>query len=485
MNHPERSLPRLLAIAALIAFPGCGGTDSADRPAAASSQDTYTISLPETPAAEYLRQVLTRYQNTRAYRDRGQVRLDIEKNGKRVRRTAPMHVVMDGPTIWIAAYDARIWSDSDRMIGWIADPQTDFHDSQVVLGPPAAGGRSASRPGLETLLRDPILTSRMVSGLGGPPPQLEWLLDPNPMGKLFGTESDAPPSSDTPEERSIRYDGLARRENVQCVIVQATAGEDVYRFWIDPTRSLIHGVELPVSMAGKQIELEGWKVHALELVLADATFQSPASPYQITDMPDAELPPQPKYLRAMVPLPPPPPDRRLGRTLPTLQATDRTGRITVNQRGIDRPLTLWYAGVDPSVGDAQVRNVHAAEILSAWIRQSPESIRESVRPVALVDDSTARLFTDAGLANGFWVLLDQRGNRDTRGLELEAGRAMLVDSSGKVVWIGDPFSAADIISLAAIAGDVIAGVDVSDQIHRQWKADHDAYRQRVAELQTP
>ncbi|WP_182868075.1 hypothetical protein [Stieleria mannarensis] len=472
----------------MIAFPGCGGTDSADRPTATSSQDTFTISLPETPAAEYLRQVLTRYQNTRSYRDHGEVRLDIEQDGQRVRRTAPMHVVMDGPTIWIAAYDARIWSDSERMIGWIADPQTDFHDSQVVLGPPAADGRSAARPALEALLRDPILTSRMVSGLGGPPPQLEWLLDPNPMGKLFGgTETTGAPDEEAQgeENREIKYDGLARRDNVQCVIVQATAGEDVYRFWIDPMRSLIHGVELPVSMAGKQIELEGWKVHSLELVLADATFQSPESRYRMADMPDADLPPQPKYLRAMVPLPPPAPDRRLGRRLPALKVTDRTGRITVTQRGVDRPLTLWYAGADPSVGDAQARDVHAAHVLSAWLRQSPESIRESVQPVAMVDDSTARLFTDAGLANGFWVLLDQRAKRDMRPLDLEAGRAMLVDSSGKVVWIGDPFSPADIVSLSAIVGDVIAGVDVSDQIHRQWKADQDAYRERINQLQSP
>ncbi|MCS7466472.1 hypothetical protein NZK35_07440 [Stieleria sp. ICT_E10.1] len=492
MKSTVRSLPKLLAIAALLAFSGCGGKEHAPSSAVDSATEGMSISLPEIPAADYLKRVLTRYQNTRSYRDRGEVRLRVEKDGQLVRRTAPMQVVMDGPTIWIAAYDARVWSDPERMIGWIADEQTDFHDGQVLLAGPAADGPSASRPALEKLLRDPILTARMVSGLGGPPPQLEWLLDPNPMGKLFGHstrpgESAGQEGTDQnageSEQRSIRYEGMARRENVQCVIVETVAGDDVYRFWIDPQRSLIHCVELPVAMAGKRIELEGWQVRSLELVLTGASFQPPESPYRMEEMPESDLPRRPSYLRSLVPLPPPPPDRRLGRQVAAFQVVDRTGRVKVTERGVGRPLTLWYAGLAQSIDGADAKNMHAAEVLSVWLRQTPESIRDQVSPVAVVSDSTGRLFADAGLANGFWVVLAQRSDNGTRNLDLEPGRAMLVDSRGTVIWVGDPFSPADIVSLSAIVQDRIAGVDVARAIHQQWEADRDAYQTKLDELQ--
>ncbi|WP_145390681.1 hypothetical protein [Stieleria neptunia] len=489
MKSLVRSLPKLVAIAAWVTLSGCGGREHAPSSAADSATEERTLSLPEIPAADYLKRVLTRYQNTRSYRDRGEVRLRVEKDGQLIRRTAPMHVVMDGPTIWIAAYDARLWSDPERMVGWIADEQTDFHDGQVLLAGPSADGQSANRPELEKLLRDPILTARMVSGLGGPPPQLEWLLDPNPMGKLFGrstgSKESAGQEAGESEQRSIRYDGMARRENVQCVVVETVAGNDVYRFWIDPQRSLIHCVELPVAMAGKRIELEGWQVHSLELVLTGASFRPPESPYRMEEMPESDLPRRPRYLRSLVPLPPPPPDRRLGRRVAAFQVVDRTGRVTVTERGVGRPLTLWYAGLAQSVDAGDVKNMRAAEVLSVWLRQSPESIRDNIIPVAVVNDSTGRMFTDAGLANGFWVVLAQRSDNGTRNLDLEPGRAMLVDSRGTVVWVGDPFSPADIVSLSAITRDAITGVDVARQIHQQWEADRDAYQKTLDELRIP
>ena len=466
-----------------ISIMGCqpqGATQTSDESSAGQARQNGSpeSSLPEMSAIDYLKQVFSRYRSTQSYHDRGEVRLRIEKDGRLARRIAPMHVALDGSTIWIACYDARLWSDSGKTIGWIADEQSDFHDSQVVVGGSAATAPSSARPTLEHLLRDPILTTRMTAGLGGPPPQLEWLLDADPMAKLFrDAERSAPDRT-----RKIQYEGVAERDQILCVVVHAVVGGDSYRFWIERSRSLIHCVELPVSMAGEQIQLEGWKIQSLELVLDGASFDPPAKPYQITEMPKADLPKVPKFVRALIPLPPPQPSPRLGSRVEPFKRPDLAGQIEISHTGADRPFTLFFASVAADDTDSELRNLHAVNQFAGWLQLANQPEQADVRPISLVDDASARLLVGAGISQAGWLLLPDRDASVRRQIGIEPGQAALVDSRGRIIWIGAAGSPADLQSLDAVISDTRAGVDVPVQIRRLWASDLKAYQEKLAEM---
>ena len=475
----KRPVETFVFLASIILIPGCGDKRS-DRNAVRPGIDSLDRTVPEIPATDYLQQVLSRYRSTRSYRDLGEVRLRVEKDGRLMRQTAPMHVMLDGSTIWVAAYDARLWSDDGETVGWIADPQTNLHDSQVVIGGSSSEQRSTGRPILANLLRDPILTSSMVSGLGGPPPQLEWLLDPDPMAKLFGGHD--PRAGESEPAREIVYDGIELHDQIPCVLVKVVAGRDVYRFWIDRQKSLIYRVELPASLAGQKVQLDGWKVHSLELVLVNASFQPPSRPYQLTEMPEADLPARPKYLRSLVPLPPPPPDRRLGRRAGAFETIDVTGRIKLTERGIGRMLTLWYAAFGQATPDANARNLQSINQLSTRLGQANPPNRSVIGSVCLADGASGKFLDDAGITNSDWVLLIDGKETVRKQFALDPGQATLVDWRGQMVWIGDSSVAADSGDLSAVVADSLAGVNVSDRMRRQWETDRDAYPKKLTEL---
>ncbi|MCA9138527.1 MAG: hypothetical protein KDB00_17265 [Planctomycetales bacterium] len=472
MNRIVSTVKIVVALFVLMAISGCGSSNRSDDDTQSTQTAASPDGVPKMAAEDYLRQVLSRYRNAKSYRDQAEVRLVVEKDGQVTRRTAPMHVAIDGSTIWLAAYDARLWSDAGKTIGWIADPDSDFHDSQVVVGGSSASAASSIRPVLEHLLRDPILASRMVSGLGGPPPQLEWLLDPDPMAKLFRRDRGQTESAGSQDETpTIQYEGMAMRDQVQCVVIRAIAENDTYRFWIEESRSMIKGVELPVSMAGKQINLDGWTVLSLELSLNGASFETPAKPYQMADMPAAELPANPKYVRALVPLPPPQPDRRIGSRIESFK------RLT-----IDRPLSLWYAGFADRDDHAEARNLQAINTLSSWLAQTAETTRNRVRPIGIVDEGNKRILESAGVKSTDWILMPDDDGALSRRIGIESGQAALVDSGGQIIWVGAAISPADLVSLDAVAADTVAGVNVPDRIRRAWEADRDAYRKKISEL---
>lgn len=473
---------------------GCGGRPDSQRPSTGDAASH--LELPAMSAAEFLQQVMARYRNTRHYSDRGEVLLRVARDGRVVRRTAPMHVCLSGPAVWVAAYDARLWADAEQTVGWIADEQTDFHDSQVVVGAastdpreqprsdamPAVGGSTASeRPVLENLLRDPLLTTRMVSGLGGPPPQLEWLLEGDPMAKLF-REDPAAAASET-QKRQIRYGSTAMRDGVPCVSVVASVGDDSYQFWIDRQRSCIKSVELPIAIAGKGIEMEGWVVESLELELHQASFEPWPGSFQLSQMPKATFPDQPKYVRALVPLPPAAPHRRMGSTLPEFSVGDKNGRFRITAAGGQTPLTLWLAGTTNDDADpAAPEFLPLVQSLSTWLMQDGSPQSQQLRAVALVEDVLVDPLMRAGIDNTPWVVVrDRRGELSER-IGLQPNQLMLSNQSRRILWIGDGRDAGDVASLAAVVQDALHGTDVPNRLQRQWQADRQAYLSKLQEL---
>ncbi|MCO8122698.1 hypothetical protein NHH03_13200 [Stieleria sp. TO1_6] len=452
-NRPAR----LVMLLAVLGFVGCADSKTSETASTSPDGAQSQKGLPAVSAADFLRQVLRRYQNASHYRDQGEVRLRIEQDGQLLRQTAPMQVALEGTTIWIAAYDARLWSDDQQTLGWLADQRTRYHDAQVVVGPVSTG-----RPTLSLLLQDPILSERMVAGLGGPPPQLEWLFDPDPMAKLF-TDAAAD---------AIEYQGIDESDGVKCVVVHAVVDRDRYRFWIDPDQSVIRNVDLPVSMAGQAVQLEGAKVHSLELSLVGATFDPPQEPFELPQMQHFDFPPQPKYLRALVPLPPPRPNPRLGSRVP-------------GQKRTDRGVTLMVACHRQTTADAEPQNIHAVQSLAAWLAHSPEEVRSRVQPVALVDQAAQRILDQSSVASIGWALLRDDAGRTQQRIGIDAGQAAAMDASGRLVWVGDPRSPLDISVLGTVVIDTLAGIDVPQRMREQWQSDRSAYQAKLKTLAVP
>ena len=395
-----------------------------------------------------------------------------------------MTVMLDGASVWVAAYDARVWSDAKQTLGWIADPQSNLHDSQVAVGTGAVasspGNSAGARPRLEHLLSDPLLTDRMTAGLGGPPPQLEWLLDANPMAKLFGDDESI---------AEIEYEGIQSRDGKTCVMVRAVAGDDRYRFWIDPRVGLIHSVDLPVSMAGKSVQMDGWEIRSLELALVDASFQEPSEAWQRDSLPHWDFPRIPRYVRGLIPLPPPRPSSRVGeRVPPFVIQNDARGspiKIPTQVPGRARGMSLFVVTQPSSEDPDQANNVQLVQMFADWHSRLKSELQSAVTPILLADSTSIRFFRQAGLADkrAGWILAnDERTSVAKNPLNVAAGNAILMDARGTLLWTGRPVSPLELLSLSGIIADASTGVDVAKQIQSQWNADYNAYEEKLHEL---
>ncbi|MEL6105469.1 MAG: hypothetical protein AAFU85_05520, partial [Planctomycetota bacterium] len=409
-------------------------------------------------ADEYLRHVLSRYGSTTHYRDDGEVRLSVEADGVTQRFTAPMRVLLDGTNIWIAAYDGRLWSDGDRTLGWIHDEKSNHHDGQVVVGPTAA---PQGRPELKRLLNEPTLREKIVAGLGGPPPQLEWLLEPDPMAKLFDGK-----------QTKVEYAGIRSRDDLDHIVVEAVADDQRYRFWIDGQKSLIRSVDLPIELAEENPSTpDGWRVRSLELRLPNATFAPAEKRSTLGEMRFGKPPSQPKYVRAMVPLPPRQPHRSIGRALGRFEARDASGRWTVNERGAGSDFTFF------AVVPSDSRGASVLQSLPLIDAQVPPALRARLTFVILVDEDNSATLDPAR----FRVIQDRRTAVSQR-MGLAGGASCLVDQTGRVLWIADAPQWIDPTSVAAILVDAAAGIDVPTRMIKAWENDQSAYLQKLREL---
>jgi hypothetical protein len=463
-----RVIPALL-FASMLLLCGCdrSSTRSGDGAGESSAE---ALTLPAIPAKDYLQKVFERYRNTRAYRDEGEVVLRVEQAGQLLRQSAPMHVVFNGNQIWIAAYDARLWSDGALTVGWIADPNSDFHDAQVVVGGSAEETSVSPRPQLDFLLQDPLLTTRMTSGLGGPPPQLEWLLDADPMAKLFDNTDD--------RQRIIEYEGLRQRNGVTCAVVRAHDGQDTYRFWVDRVRSLIHTVELPIGQAEQFAFDNAWKIRSLELTLSKASFEPPAEPYTLDQMPKSDFPPSPRFVGALVPLPPQPPHQLLGTHIRPFAADPVSGRTPVTESAAAHSLTL-FASFPRDETDNDSRQLAFAQSLVAGLNAMGGDARRHIRPIALIAPSSAELLLSAGLDQAGWQLVADDDAQISARVGIQPGHVCLANSEGRRVWMGPAAAILAPNLLATVTTDALGGVDVPKQLMRQWEADEAAYRQKL------
>ncbi|WP_149497153.1 hypothetical protein [Roseiconus lacunae] len=456
----------LVVLALLLGVIGCGGKDRADEDVLAA-KNRPQVTLPAIPAADFLEQVISRYRSENAYQDRGYVRMVVTRDGKGSEETAPMSVHLQGAKLDLAAYDARLWSDGSQTFGWIADPNTSLHDQQVVVGGSLHDATSnVRRPSLDRLLRDPILTAKMKAGLGGPPPQLEWLLEADPMANLFRGK----------QAERIEYVGIRMLRDVPCVVVLAEVDGEQYRFWIDRRRSIMKLVELPTSVAETSVTVGGYEFESLELVLEGATFAPDAASFPSS--PKQDFPQRPTYLRALLPLPPRPPHRLLGSKLATFRVRDISDQVDVTQRGVDRSFTLFVM-TDPSSASDVTDDMQLISFASLQLANLNDALRAKVRPVVVAGQERARQLRQIGIDRSEWFIV----SAPTVLSEFQQYPAVvLVNARGEVLFVAEQQMAGQLTTLPGAISDALSGGDLPAEMRRQWETDRKAYEAKVKEL---
>lgn len=399
-------------------------------------------SFRQTSPDAYLRAVLTRYQSAASYHDRGLVRLRYQDNGQPTDQVAPIQVWLDHDQLYVAAYDARIWRNDRALTCWIMDPATGDFDSQVVRKP-----ATPTRPTLQQLLEDPIFSEHMSAGLAGPPPQLEWLFAPEPMQPLFdGTHQ-------------FRFDSPGTIDGVSCDRVVV---DDSYVFWIDSQNSTIRRMEFPPIQAPA---VPGGPIQSMTLSveLVGATFRADPAALKLSP-----LPPNPKYVRRFVPLPPPAPPEVLGTRAPAFRLPTRARTWVVTEQGSDRELTLLVA----FGGDAE--SIYTAGTISQWQSQMPDDIRKRIRIALLIDP---RAIDRVPTGNAVSLIVDE-DLEVSKALQIASGGLAILDGRGVVSWTQPSWTSTGgqpLITLGAVIADLLSGVDVPTRIRKQWQEQRAEY----------
>jgi len=404
------------------------------------------------PPEAFLKSIFSRYHHASTYHDQAQVRLSYMMEGRRQSEHAPLSVSLDRDRLAVAAYDVRIDHRDQLMLAWITDPGTKQFDSQV-LKVTTPGGR----PSLESMLIDELLIARLQAGLAGPPPQLEWLFAEEPMPRLFD------------EPYQFQWSGHESVEGQRCVVVRVTVDNDRYGFWIDEQEGVIRRVEMPLTgMAHPAASAAGAVSMTLSLELHQASFSVAPSP------PPASVPPRPRWVRRLVPLPPPEPSRLLGsRPVGYRLVESRQPRMREAGQSSDKIRVLTrFAGDE--------RSVAAALSLQDWYQRLPAALAAQIEVWVLVDILAAEQIPPTIQLP--WMIDHHQAAKAH--FALVAGGLTILDAHGRITWLQPQVGQAELVSAGIIVSDMAAGIDVPQRLREQWQADIDAYQEALQQAAT-
>ncbi len=412
-----------------------------------------TIAFNEKSARESLREVFARYHSASSYRDQGQVRLTFQERGQTRSEVAPLGVWFHEDTVYLRAYDTRLWSDAKGFTAWIVDPSTNNFDSQVMRSSPL--GR---RPELKELLTDPVLIQYVAAGQAGPPPQLEWLFAEEPMQGLFQKEH----KFEFGEQYSI--------EAKSCQAIAVEAGQYRYVFYVDVQTGLIRQVELPSITIPAAPNLPPQTMR-LTLELTGATFDTPKG----TPTADS-LPKNPKFVGRFVPPPPPSPQSQLGHSLKPFVLQTETGiTFDFSDDSDGQQITAIVCVGEDAQAVASIVQLHQ------WNRGLNTKLRDRVRSAVFVNDLQSLspkmktwLKEEVRLP---LIVTERREFVEQTGII--PGAFLLVDSSSRLIWIQPVLTPETLPTVGAIISDVLNGVDVPVRMAEQTKRDQKAYEESL------
>ena len=441
-RHPMLWFSLTFAGSLLVA--GCGKD---------TSTSSSTADVKAQPAAyrqmspqQYLRQVFDRYRRAESYHDMAVARLSYTSGSQTETKLAPLQVSYDRDQLFVQAYDIQILSDAKGLMAWIRDPQTNNFDGQVLQTEPLR-----QRPTVQWIFQDPILRELVAAGLAGPPPQLEWLFSTDPMKQLF-----------RPEHR-FSFGNAEIIDHRRCRSVKVRADSEDYQFWIDEDSGIIRRIDFPEVVATAVSGQASLRMQ-LTMDLLAATFDAPTQALNANP-----LPPEPRYVTQLVPLPPLEPTENIGKQPEKFTAKTRDGRIAVTDHGSDREATILirYAGDEQSM--------LFVVAMQQWHSHVPENLLTKFRVIVLSPPELAgRLAQQISLP----IAVDQ-DDQIARALDLAPAALAIQDSFGRIAWVQSDLSQTGIARLGAIVADVIQGIDVPGRLRHQWQQQQDAYEQAL------
>ncbi len=423
----------LVSWVVLIPLAGCSDPS---RQNAATDGNNERLAYPNVAPETLLKSTFQRYRAAESYSDNARVRLAYDVGGRRESQLAPLNVRLDQRNFYVEAYSLRCYCDSRQTLSWVKDDATNNFDGQV-----SVRQAPTQRGDWEQLTLDPIFQQQLSAGLGGPPPQLDWLFAAEPMKRLFDNQ------------HTFEFGSQQSIENRLCQSVIVRADSKRYVFWIDRDATIIREVELPAVIAAPAPNLPPQEM-TLTVQLSSATFQPLSQPPTIDP-----LPASPHYVESFVPLPPIEPARALGNKLGQ-QMLRQLG--SNSQAGAVR-LVVCYR--DPNVSEA------VTQLLAYWHENLPSEMSSRMRLFQVVLDASSRQEVNSQVT---LINDDARSWSDPFGMP--NGGVAVISASGDLAWTQETVLPNELTNLGVIVADIIQGVDVPGRLKADWQSAQAAYR---------
>ena len=390
------------------------------------------------PEGEQFWRLLDAYQSISTYSDRGEAVLRYRQNGKMLEDRAPLSVHWEAPNrLEIAAYDARLIADGQRLWQWVLSPSTDNLDRQLAMRD------SPATLDLKTIIADETWASSAAAGLAGPPPQLTWLFLP-------------PPEEQRPEVTRLPDTTEAGRTFLRFAI-----GDEKDRrvFWVDATSRAIHRVELPPPPTPGATEVQ------LSVELNEASFSRNAN--RLIE----QLPPDSRRVKGLVPPPPTLPSPLLGRNLPPFRLSSHDNRLVITQQGTGKvALLVWIA--DHPASQAVLRD----------LQRFADSKSGKLDVLTVMSEPITKRNT-GDLLRSWMIGLPWSNDEAAIGRDVfqirEAPTFVILDMDGSVQFVIARWSEQLIPMIAGIVEELAAGRKPGKTIREEYEKAVDQYRRQL------
>jgi hypothetical protein len=305
-----------LAMATLwIAAAAIGCNDSATQtgqPAAAVTADAL------------MQSTVDAYKSAAAYQDQGVVRLRYRRNGRTFEDEAPLSISWRSPNcVHVQAYQVRVACDGEHFLARMQDAATGDLDGQIIERP--APAKLTLR---ELYDYDEILSAAFRQGLIGYPPQLDLLLDEQPLAALRG-------------DQAIRR--LLDPSNIDgrtCSRIGIDTPDGRFVLWVDQASHAVRRIEYPpAAFAPEMAQDESVEDVQLTAEFRGATFV----PQMPNDAFALDVPQQAKRVKKFVPPLRELPSKLFGKTVSPFGFADLTGGTVSNESLGDRiKVLVWF-----------------------------------------------------------------------------------------------------------------------------------------------